>query len=106
MQPVLQTSHGCAQPSSAKRIKLALCSQQIPAAFHWLLGGAEAPTAPAALTKDHFWGTVVPGSHDSGVVLVIEGGTSKVCHADARVPDGFLLTALQANKSSVLSIAG
>lgn len=48
---------------------------------------------PAQL-KDHFWGTVVPGSHDSGVVLMIKGGTSEVCHADARVPDGFLLTAL------------
>lgn len=48
----------------------------------------------------------MPGSHDSGVVLMIKGGTSEVCHADARVPDGFLLTALQANKSSVLLIAG
>lgn len=42
----------------------------------------------------------MPGSHDSGVVLVIEGGTSKVRHTNARVPNGFLLTALQANKKS------
>lgn len=59
------------------------------------------------LTQNHFWRTVVPRSHDSGVMLMIEGGTSKVRHTNARVPNGFLLTALQANKkSSELLTAG
>lgn len=48
----------------------------------------------------------MPGGHDGGVVLVVEGGTPKVCHPNARVPDGFLLAALQASESSVLLTAG
>lgn len=72
-----------------------------------LLHPSETPKISAVLTQNHFWWTVVPGSHNSGVVLVIKGSTSKVCHTDACVPNGFLLTALQVNKkSSVLLVAG
>lgn len=65
------------------------------------------PCHPALLTENHFRGAVVPGGHDRGVVLVVEGGASKISHADARVPDGFLLAALRAKeKASELLAAG
>lgn len=37
----------------------------------------------------------MPGGHDGGVVFMVKGGAAKIGHADARVPDGLLLTALQ-----------
>lgn len=52
------------------------------------------------LTENHFGGTVVPGGHDRGVVLVVEGGASEVGHTDARVPNGLLLAALQAKEKA------
>lgn len=60
----------------------------------------------AVLTQNHFWGTVVPGGHDGGVVLVVEGGAAEVGHADARVPDGFLLAALRAKHRAGAAVRG
>lgn len=48
----------------------------------------------------------MPGGHDGGVVLVVEGGAAEVSHADARVPDGFLLAALRAKHRAGAAVRG
>lgn len=50
------------------------------------------------LTQDHFWRAVVPSGHNSGVMLMVKSGTSKICHPDTGVPDTFLFTVLQGRR--------